>query len=165
MAAGQFRHQVGGRRRHHDEIGFAREPNVADVEFTARVEQIGEHALADDGAGRQRRDEMLGRFGENAAHGDAALLQAPDEVERLVGGDAAADDQQHALAIGGRHGCLPALKLGAGLARAAGCRNRVAFGGGAPQDGAHLVLDRAAVARRAQPQLLLQGLVELPDGQ
>ena len=36
MAVGHLGHQVGGGRRHHDEIGLAREPDVADVEFAAR---------------------------------------------------------------------------------------------------------------------------------
>src|SRR5262249_28889703 len=35
---------------------------------------------------------------------------------------------------------------------------------GGAQDGADLVLHRAAVACRPQPQLLFEGLVELPDG-
>ena len=35
----------------------------------------------------------------------------------------------------------------------------------AAQDGADLILHRAAVSRRAQPQPLLQRFVELPDGQ
>ena len=52
MAAGHLGHQVGGGRRHHHEIGFARQTNMADVEFAAGVEQVGEHAFADDGAGR-----------------------------------------------------------------------------------------------------------------
>ncbi len=69
VAAGKFRHQVGGGRRHHDQIGFARQPNMADVELSRWIEQIGEHALADNGAGRQRRDEMLGGFGQDATHG------------------------------------------------------------------------------------------------
>ena len=69
VAADHFRHQIGGRRRDHDQIGFAREANMTDVELAAGVEQVGEHAVADDRAGRQRRDEMLGRLGQNAAHG------------------------------------------------------------------------------------------------
>ena len=45
-------------------------------------------------------------------------------------------------------------------------RHRAAgfFGGGA-QDGAHFVFDRTAALGRAQPQQLLQSLVELPDGE
>ena len=48
MAAGHFRHEVGGRRCDHDEIGFARETNVADVKFIRQIEQVGEHAFADN---------------------------------------------------------------------------------------------------------------------
>jgi hypothetical protein len=45
------------------------------------------------GAGRERGDELLCRLGQHAADMDAALLQPPNQVERLVGGDPAADDQ------------------------------------------------------------------------
>ena len=62
MAARHLGHQVGGRRRHHDEVGVAREPDMADVEFAARVEQIGEHLLAGERADRQRRDEFMRRL-------------------------------------------------------------------------------------------------------
>ena len=37
--------------------------------------------------------------------------------------------------------------------------------GGAAQNGAHLVLDRAAVLRRAQAQLPFQLVVELPNSE
>ena len=41
-----------------------------------------------------------------AAHRQRALLQSPDQIERLVGGDAATDDQQHAPCGGcGNVGC------------------------------------------------------------
>ena len=69
MAASHLGHQVGGGWRDDDEIGLAREPDVADVEFARRIEQVGEDAPADNGARRQRRDEMLGRFCQDAAHG------------------------------------------------------------------------------------------------
>ena len=62
MTVRHLGHQVGGRRRDDDEVGLAREPDMADVEFARRIEQVGEDTLADDGAGRQRRDEMLGGF-------------------------------------------------------------------------------------------------------
>ncbi len=81
VTAGHFRHQVGGRRRHHDQIAFAREAYVADVEFARRIEQVGVNALAENGAGRQRRDEMFGRFGKDAAQGKAAFLQPANEIE------------------------------------------------------------------------------------
>ena len=96
MAARHLCHEVGGRRRDDDEVGVAGEANMADVELALRVEQVGVGALAAERAGRERRDEVLRRAGENAAHPRAAVLQPPDEVERLVGGDAAADDEEDA---------------------------------------------------------------------
>ena len=59
MAARHFRDQVGGRRRDNDQIGIAREANVADVEFALRIEQVGIGALAGKRADRERRDEVL----------------------------------------------------------------------------------------------------------
>ena len=37
-------------------------------------------------------------LGQDRAHGRAALFQPPDQLEGLVGRDAAADDEQHAFA-------------------------------------------------------------------
>ena len=54
------------------------------------------HRLAAQRLGRQRRDELLGRGGHRDAHRRAAFAQAANQVERLVGRDAAADDQQDA---------------------------------------------------------------------
>ena len=114
-------------------------------------------------AGGERRDEMLRGGGEDAAHLRAAVLQAPDQVERFVGGDAAADDEQDAVAVRFRRARLLPRRLRwrlemledvvAGLFR------------GLAQDDADLVLHRPAVARRAQAQQLLQLVVELPDGE
>ena len=98
MSAGHLRHQVGGRRRHHDEIGVAGEPDVADVELGPRVEEVGIDVLARDGTGGQRRDEGLGRRGHHHPHRAAALAQAADEVERFIGGDASPDDEEDAPA-------------------------------------------------------------------
>ena len=78
------------------EVGVAGEADMADVELALRVEQVGVGALAAERAGRERRDEVLRRAGEDAAHPRAAVLQPPDQVERLVGGDAAADDEEDA---------------------------------------------------------------------
>ena len=43
MAARHLGHEVRGRGRDHDEIGLAREPDVADIELACRIEQIREH--------------------------------------------------------------------------------------------------------------------------
>ena len=94
MTAGHLGEQVGGGRRDHDQVGFARQADVADLALVVEVEQLGEHALVAERADRQRRDELLRRPGHDRAHGNAALAQPADQVEALVGGDAAADDQQ-----------------------------------------------------------------------
>ena len=99
MATGHFRHEIGGRRRDDDEIGVARQADMADVELALRIEQIGIGALAAQRAGGKRGDEALRGGGENAAHLGAAILQAPDQVERFVGRDAAADDEQNLLPV------------------------------------------------------------------
>ena len=93
MALRHLRHQVGGRRRHHDQIAVARQADMAGVELALGIEQIGVGALARQRAGGQRRDELLRGPGQHAADLDVPLLQPPDQVQRLVGGDAAADDQ------------------------------------------------------------------------
>ena len=53
--------------------------------------------VAGERGGRERRHELLRALGQDAAHRGAALAQAADEVERLVGRDAAADDEEDAL--------------------------------------------------------------------
>ena len=78
---------------------------MAGIEFALGVEQIGIDALMRQRAGGQRRDELLRGLGQHAADMDVPLLQPPDQVERLVGGDAAADDQGDARLVGA--GCAP----------------------------------------------------------
>ena len=80
------------------EVGLAGQPDMADILLVLAVEQIGEDMVGGQRADRQRRDELLRRLGHHGAHRGAALAQPADQVERLVGGDAAADDQQDALA-------------------------------------------------------------------
>jgi hypothetical protein len=99
-AGGGFGHEVGGGGRDDDEIGLAREADVADIEFLRLIEQIGEDALADECASSERGDEALRRFRHHHAHGDAGFFQAADQLERFVSGDAAANDEQDALAHG-----------------------------------------------------------------
>ena len=45
MAAGHLGQQVGGGRRHHDQVGLARQADVADLALVVEVEQLGEDAL------------------------------------------------------------------------------------------------------------------------
>ena len=76
---------------------IACEPDVADVELALRIEQVGEDAFAGKRADRERRDELLRRLGHDAAHREAALPQAANEVERFIGRDPAADDEENLL--------------------------------------------------------------------
>jgi hypothetical protein len=115
---------------------------------------------------------VLGGCRKNAANLRAAFLQAPDEVERFIRGNAAADDEEDTPAAG------------CGGMRALSCRlfawrwpamrrvrriNEVerfaaGFVGGLAQDDADFILHRAAVARRPQANEPFQFIVELPDG-
>ena len=96
VAARHLRQQVGGGRRHHDQVGLARQADVADLALVVEIEQLGEDAVAGQRADRQRRDELLRRPGQDRAHADGGLAQAADQLQALVGGNAAADDQHDA---------------------------------------------------------------------
>ena len=102
MTAGHLGQQVGSGRRHHDQVGLARQANVADLALVVEVEQLGEHALVAERTDRQRRDELLRRLGHHRAHADPGLAQAADQLQALVGGNAATDDQHDALGGGNR---------------------------------------------------------------
>ena len=94
MAARHLRHDVGRCRRNHDKVGLARQPDVADVVLVLAVEQVREHLAAGERADRKRRHEFPRALGHDGPHVDPALAEPPDQVERLVGGDAAGNDQQ-----------------------------------------------------------------------
>ena len=166
-------HEIGRRRRHHDQIGVARHANMTDVELGARIEQIGIGAFAAERADGKRCDEMLRGGGENATQRGAAFLQAPNEIERFIGGDASADDEQNARSAQGRgDGRRVGRTFKSGAWRARGRLMNsgsevvwLAFAGGAAQNGAHFVLHRTAVFGRADAEPLLQALVKLADGE
>ena len=99
MAARHLGQQVGGCRRHHDEIRFARQPDVADIKLALRIEQVGKNATTAERPGRQRRDELLRRRGQDAAHRRPALAQPADEVKALIGRDATGNDQKNAPSL------------------------------------------------------------------
>ncbi len=94
--------EVGGRRRHDDQIGFARKADMPDLGLVLQVEQIGEGFFLGEHRERKRRDEFGAGACQDRAHRRAPLLQAAHELEALIGGDAAADDQQDALALHSR---------------------------------------------------------------
>jgi hypothetical protein len=83
MTTGHLGEQVGGGRRDHDQIGFARQADVADLALVVEIEQLGEDAVVAERADRQRRDELLRRPGHHGAHGNIALAQPPDQSRHL----------------------------------------------------------------------------------
>ena len=99
MASGHFGEEVGRGRRDDDQIGFARQADVANLVLVVQIEEFGEHALVGQGRHRQGRHELGRRTRHHRAHGGAFVAQASDEVEALIGGNAAADDEQDALLL------------------------------------------------------------------
>ena len=71
---------------------------MADIMLVLPVEQVGEDVIRRQCADGKRRHELLRSLRHDTAHRRTALAQPPDQVERFVGGDAAADDQQDAFA-------------------------------------------------------------------
>ena len=165
MALRHLRHQIGGSGRHHDQIAFTGEPNMAGIELAFGVEQIGVGALVRQRAGGKLRDELLRGFCQHAADLDVPLLQPPNQVQCLVGGDAAADDERDARQASGRAaGGLSCWSLRFGLERRL-WRAKGRFCEALAQDHPHLVLDRAAVTGGAETQFVADGIVEFSDGQ
>ena len=97
MTASHLGEQIGCCGRHHDQIGLAREADMADLALVVEVEQLGEHAVACQRADGERRNEFLRGLGHHGTHGDTALAQAADQIQALVGGNATADDEDDAL--------------------------------------------------------------------
>ncbi len=93
QALRHFGEEVGGRRRDRNQVGFARKANMTDLGLVLQIEQIGEGFFLGEHGERQRGDEFGAGFGQDGTHGSAPLLQAAHELEALIGGDAAADDQ------------------------------------------------------------------------
>ena len=92
--------KVGGRRRDHDQVSLARQADMPDLGLVLEVEQIGENLfLGQAPTSESGVTNSAPPLGQDRAHGGAALLQAAHQLEALIGGDAAADDQQDALAL------------------------------------------------------------------
>src|SRR6478735_2672040 len=70
---------------------------MADILLVLAVEQVSEDMVGRQRADRQRGDEVLRCCGHDGTDQGATLAQPADEVERLVGGNTASDDQQDAL--------------------------------------------------------------------
>ena len=90
------RHQVRCRRRHQHEIGFAGEADMSHLGLVGQREQVRIGFFAGQGGQAERGDELPRPGGHHAGNGNIVVLQPPRHFQRLVGGDPAADDQQHA---------------------------------------------------------------------
>ena len=99
QAVGHLGDQIRGRRRDHHQIGLARQPDVAHLGLVGEREQVAEHLVAGQARDRERGHELGAGAGQDAAHRRAALAQPADQLEALVGRDAARDDQQNPLAL------------------------------------------------------------------
>ena len=83
---------------------------MADIVLILAIEQIGEDMVGRQRADRELGDELLRRRRHHAAHRGTPLAQPPDQVQRLVGGDAATDDKQDAFS-GKGHALLSTAML------------------------------------------------------
>ena len=109
--------QVGGGRRDDHEVGGARQLDMAHLGLVGQVEERAVDRVAGEGGDGERRDELGAAGGQDRRHRGAGLLQQADELEALVGGDAAADDQEYPAA--GEHGPVRLGSAGADFM----CRN------------------------------------------
>jgi hypothetical protein len=86
--------------RHDHEIGQARQADMADLGLGGP--EIVMHPRAGDRGERLARDEAEPARGRHRLHLGAVTPQQAGEFERLVGGDAAGDDEQDSAAM--KHG-------------------------------------------------------------
>ena len=85
--------EIGGRRRHDEQVGGAREREVAVGRLRGGIEQVHQHGRAGERLERERLDEARGGRRHRDADRASALHDEPRELARLVGGDPAADPE------------------------------------------------------------------------
>ncbi len=108
MSARCLGEQVSGRRTDHDKVRRARQLDMAHLCFVIEAEEVAIAFIAGKRGNRQRGDELRPAFGQDASAGNAALCQRTDQFQRLVGGDAAADNEKDTLAAHDRVSGCPA---------------------------------------------------------
>ena len=86
---------------------------MADILLVLAGEEVGIDMAGGERANGERRYELLCSCRHDRPHLRAALAQAADEVEALVGGDAARDDEKDAFSCK-RHGKSRALMVAEG---------------------------------------------------
>jgi hypothetical protein len=110
---GHLGEEVGGRRADHHEVGLAAELDVADLGFAVGIPQRGVDRVAAERGEAHRGDELRAPVGQHAGHLAAALADQAHELAGLVGGDAAAHDQQDSRcdhpAVLYSHGQIPSF--------------------------------------------------------
>ena len=92
-----FRHQIGGARRHNDQISRTGQLDVAHLGLIGQVKQIAIDLLTRQCGDGQRCHKLLAGTGQYRCDRCAALGQPPDQIKRLIGSDSATDDQQYAF--------------------------------------------------------------------
>jgi len=110
---------LGG--RDDDDVRAPGQRDVAHLHLVGEGEQVGVRLLPGQRGGGQRRHERLRALREHGVHRVPALLQQADELQRLVGGDAAGNDEHDA-----GHVVLP-LSPGFRFSSGAGQRRRGAM--------------------------------------
>ena len=91
--------QIGGGGRDDDQIGLARQADMPHLALVGERPQIAIGLVLAEGGDRERRDELLRRRGQDAAHRRPALAQPADEVKALIGRDATGNDQKNAPSL------------------------------------------------------------------
>ena len=126
---GELGDQVGGGGRDDDEVGGAGELDVAHLGLVGEVEERLVDRLAGQGGDGERGDEL----GAAARSGPATPRRRPSaaagSARGLVGGDAAADDQEYPAA--GQHASIRSeawFPLGRTVFGRAGGRKRTTLG-------------------------------------
>ena len=110
-AGGHLGHQVRRGGADDYQIGRTAELDMADLRLVLQIPQRGVDLTAGKRGKAHRRDELRAAFRQHARDLRPALADETDKLARLVGGDAAADDQQdtrrnHA-AVFNSHGYSP----------------------------------------------------------
>ena len=88
---------------HHHKIGGARQLDVAHLGFIGEGEKIGIDLVAGERGHRKRCHEFFCRLRHDGGDADAPAGEQANEFERLVGRNAAADDEENGFAHGRHH--------------------------------------------------------------
>ncbi len=94
MAARDLGHEISGRRRDDDTFAFPRQADMPDIELGSGIEQVSEGRRASQRADGQGRHEFGSPAREDGPQFAIALLEPPDEIKALIGGNPAGNNQQ-----------------------------------------------------------------------